>query len=92
MKKAIQQLYDQEYRKVAIPDEEELPQAEKSFLASYLEDAVPNTIEDEFRHYITGQQTRVEPGKLYSWWSDQSAIPTVRQMAFDHLSIPGDPR
>jgi hypothetical protein len=35
-----------------------------------------------------GQQTRIEPGKLYSWWNEQTSIPAVRQMAFDPLSIP----
>jgi hypothetical protein len=63
-------------------------QPEKSFLTSYLDGAVPDTIKDEWRYYLTGQQTRIEPGKLYSWWNEQISIPAVRQMAFDLLSIP----
>lgn len=60
---------------------------EKSFLTSYLEDAVPNTIEDEWKYYHNGQQTRTEPGKLFSWWNEQTSTPKVRQIAFDLLSL-----
>jgi hAT family C-terminal dimerisation region len=34
------------------------------------------------------KQTRIEPGKLFSWWNEQASTPIARQMAFDLLSIP----
>jgi hypothetical protein len=61
---------------------------EKSFLSSYLEDAPPNTIKAEWKYYLSSQQTRIEPGTLFSWWNAQTSTPIVRQMAFNLLSIP----
>jgi hypothetical protein len=88
MKKAVEQLYNDKYRREPAEEDKGVSQPEKSFLTSYLDGAVPDTIKDEWRYYLTGQQTRIKPGKLYSWWNEQTSIPAVRQMAFDLLSIP----
>ena len=29
------------------------------------------------------------PASLYQWWNAQDHTPSMRQMAFDHISIPG---
>jgi len=84
----VQQLYDEEYRQAPAKHNRDDSSLEKSFLTSNLEDAVPNTIEDEWKYCLNGQETRIEPGKLFSWWNEQTRTPTVWQMAFDLLSIP----
>jgi hypothetical protein len=45
-------------------------------------------LEDQYTSYAFGQQTPILPGTLYEYWSKESAIPAIQQMAYDHLSIP----
>src|SRR3954468_22224458 len=45
-------------------------------------------LEDHYTSYAFGPQTPILPGTLYEHWSKESAIPAMRQMAYDHLSIP----
>jgi hypothetical protein len=86
MRKAMQQLSDEEYRQAPLEHNGDDSSPEKSFLASYLKDTVPNNIEDEWKYYLNAQQTWIEPGKLFSWWNGQTSTPIVRQIAFDLLS------
>jgi hypothetical protein len=66
-----------------------LQQEGPDFLDSYLEDILPGAIlEDQYTGYAFGQQTPILPGTLYEYWSKESAIPAMQQMAYDHLSIP----
>jgi hypothetical protein len=54
------------------------------FLDNYLEDILPGAIlEDQYTSYAFGPQTPILPGTLYEHWSKESAIPTMRQMAYD---------
>ena len=53
---------------------------------SYLEDILPGAILED--QYVFGPQTPILPGTLYEHWSKESAIPAIRQMAYNHLSIP----
>jgi hypothetical protein len=47
MKKAVKQLYNDEYRREPAKEDKGVSQLKKSFLTSYLDGAVPNTIKDE---------------------------------------------
>ena len=49
---------------------------------------LPGVIEDEYKEYSEGQRTVRPPSNLYQWWNAQDHIPSMRQMAFDHISIP----
>jgi hypothetical protein len=86
-KKAIQTLYEQEY-KPQVPGREE-EEEEASFLNNYIEEALPDTVEDKWKYYINGNSERIPTGEtLYEWWNKQTSIPGVRQMAFNYIFIP----
>jgi hypothetical protein len=90
MKKALQKLYDNKYKPQSKEEEEQTGEQEgPDFLDSYLEDILPGAIlEDQYTSYAFGPQTPILLGTLYEHWSTESAILAMRQMAYDHLSIP----
>jgi hypothetical protein len=47
MKKAVEQLYNDKYRREPAEEDKGVSQPKKSFLTSYLDDAVPDTIKDK---------------------------------------------
>jgi hypothetical protein len=90
MKKALQKLYDDKYKPQPKEEKEQTEQQEgPDFLDSYLEDILPGAIlEDQYTGCAFGLQTPILPGTLYEHWSKESAIPAMRQMVYDYLSIP----
>jgi hypothetical protein len=49
---------------------------------------LPDVVEDECKEYSEGGRMIRPPANLYQWWNAQDYIPSMRQMAFDHISIP----
>jgi hypothetical protein len=47
MKKAVEQLYNDKYRREPAEEDKGVSQPKKSFLTSYLDGAVPDTIKDK---------------------------------------------
>ena len=42
----------------------------------------------QYQEYTTGSRVLQDPGNLFHWWTGQTHISTMQQMAFDHLCIP----
>ena len=58
------------------------------YFEAYMKTVPPGVIEDEYKEYSEGQRTVRPPGNLYQWWNAQDRVPSIRPMAFDHISIP----
>ena len=88
MKKAVRTLYTEQYEPEPTPSDDNNDEAGGDWLDSYLDNIIPQKIEDEWKFYSEGQPIVMPDRNLFHWWNDQSHLPGVRQMAFDHLSIP----
>jgi hypothetical protein len=93
MKKATRAIYDTEYapQEVGEENEPESPQEEiedDDCLRTYLDGETSDTIEDQFKYFITADPISLPHDQLYDWWSEQEKLPNLRQMAYDLLSIP----
>jgi hypothetical protein len=53
-----------------------------------LKKVLPDVVEDEYKEYSESQRMVRPPANVYQWWNAQDHIPSMRQMAFDHISIP----
>ena len=87
MKKAVRKLYNENY-KVLSKEKPIVEEEEKDFLDSYLDDLLPTDIDDEYKEYSEGDRMKLAPPNLFHWWDLQHHIPSIRQFAFDHLTIP----
>jgi hypothetical protein len=46
---------------------------------------------DRYEEYAKGNRLRNKPENVFKWWDSQTDYPSLRQMAFDCLSIPAMP-
>jgi hAT family C-terminal dimerisation region len=93
MRRACKGIYDEEYLpQPAQPtqqEDEEQPKDKRDFTSKYLDDYAPEKIVDQWDYYATADAVPIpETCNLYQHWSEQVHLPGVRQMAYDHLSIP----
>jgi len=86
MKKAVRKLYNENY-KVLSKEKPIVEEEEKDFLDSYLDDLLPTDIDDEYKEYSEDDRMKSAPPNLFHWWDLQHHIPSIRQFAFDHLTI-----
>ena len=84
--RALRKLYDSHYRDDKPTDEQN--DNNDDYFEAYLKKALPGVVEDEYKEYSEGQRMVRLPTNLYQWWNAQDHIPSMRQMAFDHISIP----
>src|SRR5271167_3750663 len=84
--KAVRKLYNENY-KVLSKEKPIVEEEEKDFLDSYLDDLLPTDIDNEFKEYSEDDRMKSAPPNLFHWWDLQHHIPSIRQFAFDHLTI-----
>ena len=87
MKKAVRKLYNENYKALS-KEKPIVEEEEKDFLDSYLDDLLPTDIDDEYKEYSEGDRMKSAPPNLFHWWDLRHHIPSIRQLAFDHLTIP----
>lgn len=100
MKKSVTKIYNQRYRQLeptlSVEQEEEephpYPNADLKFFSEFMKKNKPRTtpteIKQPWKYYSEGDPEEREIENLFTWWSDQHHIPSVQQMAYDHISIP----
>ena len=81
--RALRKLYDSHYRGDKPADEQN--DNNDDYFEAYLKKVLPDVVEDEYKEC---QRMVRPPTHLYQWWNAQDHIPSMRQMAFDHISIP----
>lgn len=86
MQDACRQLYESTYQSQSLEIEEE--EEETDFAQRAINQLLPKQVRDEYKTYIEGDRILKTPDNLFEWWNGQSHVPSVRQMAFDLLSIP----
>ena len=88
VKRAILSSYSREYKDKHTVEAEEEDNNPEDFLASYIGRITPKVSTNEFQAYMKSDRTVLSDGNLFRWWDSQNQRPGLRQMAFDHLSIP----
>jgi len=82
----LRKLYDSEYRDDKSADKQN--DDNDDFFEAYMKTVLPDVVGDEYKEYSEGGRMVRPPANLYQWWNAQDHIPSMRQMAFDHISIP----
>jgi len=84
--RALRNLYDSDYRDNKPADMQN--DDNDDYFEAYMETVLPDVVRDECKEYLEGGRMVRPPANLYQWWNAQDYIPSMRQMAFDHISIP----
>jgi hypothetical protein len=82
----LRKLYNSYYRNDKPADKQN--NDNDDYFEAYLKKVLPGVVKDEYKEYSEGQRMVRPPTNLYQWWNAQNHIPSMRQMAFDHISIP----
>ena len=83
---SVRGLYNEQYSHLANPAPEE--DDNRDFLQVYLDNLMPNKVNDEWEDYAKGSRLPKLDNSVYDWWKTQDHTPSVRKMAYD-LCVPG---
>lgn len=81
--RALRKLHDSDCQ-----DDKPADKQNDDYFDAYMKTVLLDIVEDEYKEYSEGGCMVRPPANLYQWWNAQDHIPSMRQMAFDHISIP----
>jgi hypothetical protein len=58
------------------------------YFEANMKTVLPDVVEGEHKEYSEGGRMVRPPANLYQWWNAQDHISSMRQLPFDHISIP----